>query len=165
MYYFFDEDTSLICVCDRPIKLSFDQEYRLHAEAEPAIQFGDGYSLYSYHGVTLPEKYGTLHPHQWQAQWLLEEDNAELRRLLIQVIGYARVCQELQAQQLDFWQEYTLLKIDNDVDIEPIYLLKMTCHSTGFIHALRVPPDMKSAREAIRWVNWGIDPEEFCVQT
>jgi len=28
-----------------------------------------------------------------------------------------------------------------------------------------VPPDMKSAREAIRWVNWGIDPEEFCVQT
>jgi len=150
---------------DRPIKLSFDEDYRLHAEAEPAIQLADGYSLYSHHGVTLPEKYGTLHPHQWQAQWLLEEDNAELRRLLIQVIGYARVCQELQAQQLDFWQEYTLLKIDNDVDIEPIYLLKMTCPSTGFVHALRVPPDMKSAREAIRWVNWGIDPEEFGVQT
>jgi hypothetical protein len=165
MYYFFDEDTSLICVCDRPIKLSFDEDYRLHAEAEPALQFTEGYSLYSHHGVTLPEKYGTLHPHQWQAQWLLEEDNAELRRLLIQVIGYARVCQELQAQQLDFWQEYTLLKIDNDVDIEPIYLLKMTCPSTGFIHALRVPPDMKSAREAIRWVNWGIDPEQFGVQT
>ena len=81
------------------------------------------------------------------------------------MIGYARVCQELQAQQLDFWQEYTLLKIDNDVNIEPIYLLKMTCPSTGFIHALRVPPDMKSARDAIRWVNLGIDSEEFGVQT
>ena len=48
---------------------------------------------------------------------------------------------------------------------EDIYLLKMTCPSTGFIHALRVPPDMRSAKEAIRWVNWDIDPEEFSVQT
>lgn len=51
------------------------------------------------------------------------------------------------------------------MDIEPIYLLKMTCPSTSFIHALRVPPEVKSAREAISWVNWGIDPEEFGVQT
>ena len=62
-------------------------------------------------------------------------------------------------------KEYTLLKIDNDVDEEAIYLSKMTCPSTGFIHALRVPPNMNSAREAIRWVNWGIDPEEFAVQS
>jgi hypothetical protein len=159
-------------VCDRPIKLSFDSENRLHAEGEPAIVFADGYTLYSYHGVTLPEKYGELHPTKWQAQWLLEEDNAELRRVLIQEIGYARICQELQAIELDAWQEYTLLKIDDDVDltdndddIEPIYLLKMTCPSTGRIHALRVPPDVNSAREAIRWVNWGTDPEDFAVQT
>ncbi|MEP0753988.1 hypothetical protein NDA03_17350 [Trichocoleus sp. Lan] len=51
------------------------------------------------------------------------------------------------------------------MDIEPIYLLKMACRSTEFIHALRVPPDVNSAREAIRWVNWGVDPEEFSVQT
>ncbi|MCC5660643.1 hypothetical protein LC608_27420 [Nostoc sp. XA010] len=75
------------------------------------------------------------------------------------------ICQELQAIELDFWKEYTLLKIDNDVDEEAIYLLKMTCPSTGFIHALRVPPNMNSAHEAIHWVNWGIDPEEFAVQT
>jgi hypothetical protein len=152
-------------VCDRPRILSFDNEQRLHAEGSPAIQFADGYSLYSYHGVTLPEKYGVLHPNQWQAKWLLEEDNAELRRVLMQGIGYGRICQELEAEELDTWQEYILLKIDNDVDIEQIYLLKMTCPSTGFIHALRVPPDVNSAREAIRWVNWGVDPEEFSVQT
>ncbi|MBD1901336.1 GGDEF domain-containing protein [Trichocoleus sp. DQ-A3] len=152
-------------VSERPIKISFDSQNRLHAEGEPAIQFADGYNFYSYHGVTLPEEYGKLHPSQWQAQWLLEEDNAELRQVLIQGIGYSRICQELQATKLDFWQEYTLLKIDNKLDVEPIYLLKMTCPSTGHIHALRVPPNMKSAREAIRWVNWGIDPEEFSVQT
>jgi len=151
-------------VCDRPIKLSLDSEYNLHAEGESAIEFPDGYKLYSYHGVTLPEKYGQLHPNQWQASWILSEKNAELRRVLIQGIGYDRICCELQAVELDGWQEYTLLKIDN-ADVEPIYLLKMTCPSTGHIHALRVPPNVRSAKEAIRWVNWDIDPEEFSVQT
>lgn len=142
-----------------------DNENRLHAEGEPAISFADGYSLYSYHGVTLPEKYGIVHPNQWQSKWLLEETNAELRRVLRQGIGYDKICQDLQAIELDYWQEYTLLKIDVDIDIEQIYLLKMTCPSTGFLHVLRVPPDMNSAQNAIRWVNWGIDPEEFSVQT
>ena len=129
------------------------------------MQFADGWSVYAYHGVRLPEKYGKVHPNQWQARWLLEEENAELRRVLIQGIGYARICQELQAIELDTWQQYTLIRIDSDVDDEPIYLIKMTCPSTGYIHALRVPPDIQSACEAITWVNWGIAPEEFSVQT
>ncbi|HEY9848001.1 MAG TPA: hypothetical protein V6D28_00975 [Leptolyngbyaceae cyanobacterium] len=152
-------------ICDRPRILCFDNQNRLHAEGSPAIQYADGFSIYAYHGVTLPEKYGKLAPNQWQAEWLLEEKNAELRRVLMQGIGYSRICQELHALELDTWQEYSLLKINNDVDIEPIYLLKMTCPSTGFIHALRVPPNVESARDAIAWVNWGIDPEEFSVQT
>ncbi|MEG4069688.1 leucine-rich repeat domain-containing protein [Microcoleus sp. Pol11C2] len=151
-------------VCSRPTQLYLDSEYRLHAEGESAIAFADGYSLYFHHGVILPKKYGKVHPDLWQAEWLLSESNAELRRVLIERIGYDRICQQLQAVELDSWQEYTLLKIDN-ADVEPIYLLKMTCPSTGHIHALRVPPDVTSAKEAIRWVNWDIDPEEFSVQT
>jgi internalin A len=154
-----------IClVCDRPLHLRFDSANELHAEGEPAIAFADGYSLYFHHGVKLPEKYGKVHPDRWQAEWLLSEENAELRRVLIEKIGYDRICCELQAVELDSWQEYTLLKIDN-ADVEPIYLLKMTCPSTGHIHALRVPPEVRSAKEAIRWVNWDIDSEEFSVQT
>jgi len=155
-------------VCDRPLKLSFDSQDRLHAEGKPAIQFPDGWGLYSYHGVTLPKKYGVVPPQEWQAQWILEETNSEFRRVLIQEIGYAHMCEKLQATELDSWAEYTLLKIDKMIDNgdrQPFYLLKMTCPSTKFIHALRVPPDMRSAREAIRWANWGIDPQEFSVQT
>ena len=48
---------------------------------------------------------------------------------------------------------------------EPLVLLKMTCPSTGHIHLLRVPPEMTSAEEAITWVNHGIHPDEFAVQT
>lgn len=162
-WIFADDDICL--VCDRPRILSMDSENRLHAEGEPAMQFADGYSLYAYHGVIIPEKYGTVHPDRWQARWLLAEDNAEVRRVLIQGIGYARICQDLQAVAMDSFAEYTLLRIDSDVDVEPIYLLKMTCPSTGYIHAMRVPPDVRSAREAITWVNWGVDPEEFGVQS
>ncbi|WP_333309550.1 leucine-rich repeat domain-containing protein, partial [Microcoleus sp. N9_A2] len=154
-----------ICyVCDRPRHISFDSQNRLHAEVEPAIEFADGWKIYYYHGVRLPEEYGKVHPNQWQSQWFLTEENAELRRVLIQEIGYERICQELEAKEIDSWQEYALLKIDN-ADVEPICLLKMTCPSTGFIHVLRVPFNLTSAREAIRWVNWDIDPDEFSVQT
>ncbi|AFZ07936.1 hypothetical protein Osc7112_3572 [Oscillatoria nigro-viridis PCC 7112] len=167
-------------VCDRPIQLHFDREYLLHAEGQPAVEFADKFSVYSYRGVRLPEIIGQVPPHSWQASWLLTEQNAEVRRVLIQAIGYRRICQELPATELDKWvatggypyQEYTLLKIENNIDIEPIYLLKMTCPSTGQVHVLRVPPKVRSssrasltAKEAISWVNWGIDPEKFQVQT
>ena len=162
-WVFWFERTCL--VCDRPNKISFDEQYRLHAAGEPAIAYNDGYHVYAYNGVILPEKYGRLHPSLWQASWLLTEPNAELRRVFIQGIGYSRICQELQATEIDSWREYTLLRIDNDIDIEPIHLLKMTCPSTGHIHATRVPPHIRSAREAITWMNWDIDPEEFTVET
>jgi hypothetical protein len=152
-------------VCDRPIQLSFDAESRLHAEGEPAIQFSDGFRVYAYAGVRLPESYGKLHPHQWRSQWLLEEPNAELRRVLIQGIGYGRIAQELEAIELDSWREYTLFELDAAVDEEPMVLLKMTCPSTGFIHVSRVPPQVESAREAIQWMNWDVDPEEFALQS
>lgn len=41
----------------------------------------------------------------------------------------------------------------------------MTCPSTNNIHILRVPPNLNSAKEAIRWVNWDIDPEDFATET
>ena len=106
-----------ICiVCDRPTQLFLDSQNRLHAEGKPAIQFADGYSLYSYRGVTLPEKYGKFHPNDWRSQWILSEENTELRRVLIQGIGYSRICQKLEAEKLDTWREYTLLKINADLD-------------------------------------------------
>ncbi|MEB3178185.1 MAG: hypothetical protein VKL59_03970 [Nostocaceae cyanobacterium] len=155
-------------VCERPIKLSLDSDLLPHGEGEFALLFADGYSLYSNHGVLIPRKYGQVHPSRWEVQWILEEENPEIRHTLIKEIGYARICQELSAKRLDAWREYTLLRLDDiidDIDRMPIYLLKMSCPSTGMIHALRVPPDIKSARDAIRWVNWGVDPDLFVMES
>ncbi len=162
-------------VIERPNKYHFNEGERFHGEGQPALEFRDGYAIYAYNGVILPEKYGKIHPHQWQAEWILQERNAEIRRVLIQGIGYGRLCQELKAETLDSWREYTLLRIidtpnysevnGSEVEEEPIHLLKMVCPSTAHIHVLRVPPDIYSAREAIRWVNWDTDPQEFAVAT
>ncbi len=125
-------------------------------------------------GVDLPHRYWTK-VSDWKSEWLLDEDNAEVRRGLIEQVGYEKICDELNAITLDTWREYTLLKIDGvekiydeedePIDTEPMVLLKMTCPSTAHIHILRVPPEMVSAAQAITWVNHGIHPDEFSVQT
>jgi hypothetical protein len=38
-------------VCDRPIKLLLDEENRLHADGESALEFADGFCIYAHHGV------------------------------------------------------------------------------------------------------------------
>ncbi|MEM7712561.1 MAG: DUF6745 domain-containing protein, partial [Cyanobacteria bacterium P01_A01_bin.68] len=162
-WIFFGKKTCLVSEC--PLKLFLDNEKLLHAEAKPALEYADGIKVYAYHGMIIPELYGKDHPKEWEPSWLLQEQNAELRKILIQEIGYSHILEELQAIEIDSYQEYTLLKINSDIDIEPIYLLKMTCPSTGNIHVLRVPPHMKSAYEAITWINWGIPPEDFTIQT
>jgi leucine-rich repeat protein SHOC2 len=114
--------------------------------------------------MMLPHRYRTK-LNEWKPEWLLDEKNAEMRRWLIQSCGYERICQKLGAIELDTWKEYTLLKIDGEVDVEAMVLLKMTCPSTAHIHILRVPPEMTSAESAITWVNHGIHPDEFAIQT
>ena len=151
-----------VLVCPKPERVSLNEQGQLHAEGRPAVSFaGSHFKTYAWQGVTLPERYGSLPTAQWSARWLLEEENAELRRVLIQGLGYGRILQELEAHPIDHWREYQLLEIPHGVDVEPIRLLKMTCPSTQFIHVARVPPHLNTAKEAIQWCNWGVDPEEF----
>ncbi len=45
-----------VCIaCDRPYKLSFDQQNSLHGEGKYALEFIDGYGVYAYHGGEPPE--------------------------------------------------------------------------------------------------------------
>ena len=127
--------------------------------------------------IALPRRYWTKLS-DWKPEWLLDEDNSAIRHILIEQIGYEKICQEIDVITVDNWKEYTLLKIEKVVEeiydeddedepicTEPIILLKMTCPSTQHIHILRVPPEMTSAEAAITWVNHGIHPDEFAVQT
>jgi hypothetical protein len=128
----------------------------------------------SFLGANLPHRYWTKLS-EWKSEWLLDEKNVEVRRSLIARLGYQKICEDLNAITIDSWREYILLKIDRieavydgnnkPIDWESLLMLKMTCPSTGHIHILRVPPEMTSAEAAITWVNHGIHPDEFAVQT
>ncbi|MBD2122336.1 hypothetical protein [Trichocoleus sp. FACHB-262] len=46
-----DEFSKELCwICDPPVKLCLDSEGRLHADAEPAIEFADGFAVWAQHG-------------------------------------------------------------------------------------------------------------------
>ena len=162
LFCFWMTQTKVMVLTSPVMRIQNDQ---LHADGQPAVQWSDSECYYFWRGIHIPQKYGAVLSREWRSQWLLEEPNAELRRVLIQGIGYDRIMQELEAVEIDTWREYSLLMIYADIDLEPIHLLKMTCPSTNHIHVLRTPPDITSAREAIAWCNWEIDPEQFSVES
>ncbi|MEG4801651.1 hypothetical protein QUB63_17345 [Microcoleus sp. ARI1-B5] len=165
LFCFWVTTTKVIALTLPVMRIENNGLHRLHADGQPAVQWLDWECYYFWRGTQIPQKYGAVLSREWRSQWLLEEPNAELRRVLIQGIGYDRIVQDLEAVELDTWREYSLLKIQADIDDEPIHLLKMTCPSTNHIHVLRTPPDITSAREAIAWCNWDIDPEQFSVES
>lgn len=124
--------------------------YELHADGEVAVDY-PGIPLYFWHNTRIPEKYGAVRSEQWKSEWLLEEDNAELRRILIEGIGYARMVSDLGGKVLHKDNGNELIRIDQDIDVEPIFLLKVICPSTGGMYALRVPPGMETCEQAREW--------------
>jgi hypothetical protein len=150
-YIFLQEKVCIIV--DRPIKMHFDTEGFLHAEGEPAIQFADGYCLYSYHVVTLPEKYGKIYPKQWKPQWLLKENNWEVREALVKGIGYNKICRELSVREIDCWHNFILLEIKNSSDSIIVYLLEININNAEIERVKEVPKDVQSVLEATSFVD------------
>jgi hypothetical protein len=89
-----------ICFCfERPNVLNLDSEGRLHSETASAIGFRDSYSLYSYHGVQVPE-YVILNPEKISVDDIEKENNAEVRRVKIVRFGQARYLLESGAKEI-----------------------------------------------------------------
>lgn len=161
IWYAFDE---IAIVSERFTEVYLDAEYKLHKDGSKAIRFKDDTGLYAWHGTTVPKKYGSVLSEHWKPEWILEEDNAELRKILTETIGYDRVLKTLGGKTLDTWREYELIEFSKAKTREPIHLLKMTCPSTRFSHTIPVPEEIDSAREAIKWCNWGIDAATFITE-
>lgn len=131
-------------VCDRPLRMLFNKNSLvLHAEAEPAVLFNDGYKIYAYNGLELPSKYGEVPPSNWNCKWLLEEKDASLRELLIQEIGLPQIYKQLPSIVVDVEDKTELLKIKIS-NFEDICLLKKVCNKSNKTIFLRVDPQIQS---------------------
>lgn len=154
----------IVYMTEKPIRCLLDDNNLLHADGIKAIEYKDGFGVYSWHGVRLPENYGSVFSTSWKPEWVMTETNSELRRILIREIGYEKLLTTLEAKSIDVFREYELLQMLVPNSLVAYKLLKMTCPSTGKEHFLRTPPEIETAEQAITWCNWGINPTEFIIQ-
>lgn len=153
---------NLCIICDRPTQILVDDDYQLHGEGEPAVQFADGFAAYAHHGTPIPEKYGSVHPQEWQAQWVFKERNRAWQEMFVQSLGAIRVCQELPLIEVDTLQEYALLKLKG-VGVNDTRVLKRVKAETGDILAVFVPWRQDTVRSAIDYAHENYSAEDFPV--
>jgi hypothetical protein len=74
-----------VVLTDRPMVLSRDQDGRLHAERGPALAYADGYALWAWHGVRVPQD---LIETGWTVEQIMRCENVEVRRCAIEKLGW-----------------------------------------------------------------------------
>jgi len=97
---------------------------------------------------------------------ILGHRNQEIRRVMIERIGYERFFEAAQAKMLDRDQdaggERQLLQVDlPDQGEEPIVCVSVHCPSTSRRFILRVPPRVRSCHEAVAWTAGFDDPAAY----
>lgn len=126
---------------------------RLHNAAGPALE-SDIEPLYFWHGVLVPE-HAVMRPEAITLEETHAEENAEVRRVLMERYGLARYLQDSGAQLIHQDELGELYRTDVPGD-EPLVMVKVmnsTEEPDGSRkpYFLRVPPQMTTARDAVAW--------------
>jgi hypothetical protein len=114
-------------------------------------------------GVPIPGRVA-FRPESITVAEILQERNAELRRVLLERFGFERFMLQAQAKTLDRDQdaggERRLLQVTLEGD-EPLVCVSVCCPSTGRRYLLRVPPTMTTCRQAVAWTAGFEDPDAY----
>lgn len=79
-------------ISERPKVLTVDAEGRLHNEDGPAVMYADGFGVWAWHGI-VTTKQVIEEPHTLDWTKIRDEQNAELRRVMMTKFGEARYVQ------------------------------------------------------------------------
>ena len=144
-----------VIMTERPVFICLDDDGRLHHENRMALEYADGTGVYAWHGVRVPE-WIILEPDKITPELVLTEDNQEIRRVMLERYGWDLLLENVEAKELhsdctgllvctDRLSEY----LDGEDDEARFVLVKDP--STERRYALRVPPDIDSARAGVAW--------------
>ncbi|MFI1382529.1 DUF6745 domain-containing protein [Embleya sp. NPDC020886] len=157
----------VVLVSERPTTMHRDDQSRLHNGDGPALTYADGFALHAWRGMPVPADFvGGLGPggSRLTVRAIHNEDNAELRRVMLEIYGYDRYLREVGAQPLDRDETGVLweIELDDDEPIMMVEVLNSTPEPDGSTRTywLRVPPDTETAREGVAWT-FGLSPEEY----
>ncbi|WP_232320161.1 DUF6745 domain-containing protein [Herbidospora daliensis] len=150
-------------VCERPAELHLDEAGRLHRSDGPALVFPDGFALEAWHGMPVPEGFvasmANLTPER-----IRNEENAELRRVMLEHFGFDRYLSESGATPLHRDETGILWRIalPNDEDVVTVEVVNSTAEPDGTFRTyfLRVPPWVQRARQGVAWT-FGVNEENY----
>ncbi len=95
---------------------------------------------------------------------ILAEKNAEVRRVMIERVGFEKFVREAKAEVLDTDRdrggERKLLRIAL-TDDEPIVLVSVLCPSTSRQYLVRVPPATTTCHQAVAWTAGFDNPDDY----
>ncbi|WP_422129345.1 DUF6745 domain-containing protein [Streptomyces misionensis] len=153
-------------VCERPVALHLDEAGRLDRGDGPALAFPDGFALYAWRGMPVPAEFlaelDGLTPRR-----IREEENAELRRVMLEHYGYDRYLKESGAKPVQRDETGVLWRVELPGD-EPQVMVEVVNSTpepdgTHRTYWLRVPPRTRTAREGVAWT-FGLEEAEYAPQ-
>ncbi|MFI5721763.1 DUF6745 domain-containing protein [Streptomyces cyaneofuscatus] len=148
-----------VVISERPEALHRDEAGRLDHGAGPALAYRDGFALYAWRGMPVPADFlaelASLTP-----QRIREEENAELRRVMLEFYGYDRYLTESTAEPVHRDEMGILWRIalDGDEDVVMVEVVNSTPEPDGThrTYWLRVPPTTRTAKDGVAWT-FGLD--------
>ncbi|MEV7894527.1 DUF6745 domain-containing protein, partial [Streptomyces cyaneofuscatus] len=148
-----------VVISERPEALHRDEAGRLDHGAGPALAYRDGFALYAWRGMPVPADFlaelASLTP-----QRIREEENAELRRVMLEFYGYDRYLTESGAEPVHRDETGILWRIalEGDEDVVMVEVVNSTPEPDGThrTYWLRVPPATRTAKDGVAWT-FGLD--------
>ncbi|MFF0411245.1 DUF6745 domain-containing protein [Kitasatospora sp. NPDC004745] len=150
-------------VSERPVTLHRDEAGRLDRADGPALEYADGFALHAWRGMPVPAEFlaglGDV-----TAERIRTEENAELRRVLLEHYGYDRYLADSGAVPVHRDETGVLWRITLPDD-EPVVMVEVvnsTAEPDGTFRTywLRVPPSTRTARAGVAWT-FGVPESEY----
>ncbi|MFJ7244766.1 DUF6745 domain-containing protein [Kitasatospora sp. NPDC098652] len=141
-------------VSERPVALHRDEAGRLDRADGPALEYPDGFALHAWRGMPVPAEFlaGLA---EVTAERIRTEENAELRRVLLEHYGYERYLADSGAEPVHRDETGVLWRIVLPDD-EPVVMVEVVNSTpepdgTSRTYWLRVPPSTRTARAGVAW--------------
>jgi len=140
-----------------------NSHHRLHCATGPACGFRDGWGVWAWHGVRVPQ-HVIERPEQIAINEIWKEQNVEVRRVMMERYGLSRFLVDSGAKRIseDELGELYRVELSNDEPLVVVKVLNSTLEQDGSRkpYFLRVPPRMTSARQAVAWTFF-MTPDEY----
>ncbi len=152
-----------VILTERPCVLKRDERNRLHCADGPALAYPDGSSIFCWHGVRVPEEV-MLRPQTLKPEQIIAESNAEIRRVMVERFGAERFLRESNARLVcqDDWGKLWRQELPRDEPVVMVEVVNSTPEPDGSFknYMLRVPPTVKTPREAVAWT-FELGPNDY----